>query len=414
MLERLKNARVFVDDDKVRTQICRILISEKFRVTNSKTAAATERAGETADIVVWDDQLLTDAGSKFCLEEKRLSPEAKFFFVSKDWCGEEDFVWLRDIVGVSTQFIEPINEKVFVAGIRAALMGEKKRQTLLPVDEPCSTKGGGGTLADDPDSVALIAIQKQLRERVVEEWKYFSSMVDDAANADRSLAAFEPLIKIAHKLRGSAGSLNLLQLSKCAGCIEDWLKMFRFRGSVHRDILFSAIREQISSGNKSLELLEPIVQTVQGRSFEDDGDRAAPLLVLGIGDNDEQLSEIERLLADGASEFFGLSVPVKLLSEAELLKPNLIILHSGMISVSVVDACAKICSDLHSREMAAACFITAQPQTFDISDLPAEVSCIQKISDGSGITDLQGYLSRIRSRGLPRKDDGDSSESKYT
>lgn len=414
MLERFKSACVFVDDDKVRNQICRILVSEKFRVTNSKTLAAAERASETADIVFGDDQLLSEAGSRFCLEKRGLSPEAKFFFVSKDWCGEEDFVWLRDIVGVSTQFIEPINEKVIVAGIRAALMSEEKLQTVLPVDETRSTKGGGERLVDDPDSMALIAIQEQLRERVVEEWKYFRSMVDDEAHGDRSLAEFEPLIKIAHKLRGSAGSLNLIQLSKCAGRIEDWLKMFRLRGNEHRDILVSAIRDQISSGDRSLELLEPIVQIGQGRSFDDDGDRAAPLVVLGVGDNDEQLSEIEMLLADVASEFFGLSVPVKLLDEVELLKPNLIILHSGMSSVSVVDACAKICSNLHSLETAAACFITEQSHTFDISDLPGEVSCIQKFSDGAGITDLQGYLSRIRSRGLRREDDGDSSESKYT
>jgi len=404
LLERFKNARVIVDDDRVRTLISNILATERCSVTTSKSLAVTERAVETVDMFVVDDQLLTEAGSKFCLEERRLRPEVKFVFVSRDWCAEEDFLWLRDILGVSTQFIEPINEKVFVAGIRAALRGE--RQKVLPMDESYGTIGGGEAHGDDPDSMALIAIQKRLRAKVLEEWKYFCSMVDDAANGGKSLSEFEPLVKGAHKLRGSAGSLNLLRLSKCAGRIEDWLKMFMLRGDEHRDILVSAIREQMSAGNRSLELLEPIVQTGEGRSFDDEGDRAAPLLVLGVGDNEEQLLEIERLLADVASEFFGLSVPVKLLDEVELLKPNLILLHSAMTSVSVVDACTKVCSDLRPLEPAVACLITAQERTFDISDLPAEVSCVQTISDGSGIADWQGYLLQICGGGSRTKSQG--------
>lgn len=391
MSEEKLSAILITTDEKLRFQVAGLLEDLHYVVAPPDQIDAVCQGQLPCKVVVVDEGIRADE----CWAIHTRNPGSKLIRITNSWPDEKNYRWLRDVAGVATQLLQPLNEKFFkvMASAGSKALSEETGRSKNSGTE-CGT-----TAIPEPSSAceAVASVQNRLRAEVLREWDQFEQSV--VTLTDRRLPTnmeMASLIKPIHQIRGSSGSLNLMRLSRCAALIEDWLRLFIPCSEPDMVLLCFSLREQILSVRPFIAEQAAIPRSYQAVDSSD-ADKP-PISVLAIGDNEDQVAEIESLFVRPNIELYGLTIPVNVLDEVELLRPHLVSINSALTSVSVFDVCRELRSHSAFKETAIACLMSRPHESFEASDLPAGVFCIRKPSDEIDEREWEMYLSGLRPR----------------
>jgi HPt (histidine-containing phosphotransfer) domain-containing protein len=220
-------------------------------------------------------------------------------FVSGTWCDAKTFNWLRNILNVSLVFRKPINPQLFLQAIEDILPSDSSKNTseaatreapstadyadllekgnfdesLAKLDELIATS------TDDPAAVEeLTQIRRKIRTqkavhmarvqyvaRMPAIWDDLMVKTTAAHSTVSNHALVIAALEAAHKLKGTAGSYGLSQISEIADQLETFLKYIDPSCSQEETSIFwSEIMHLLEEGANSVDALASL-DIAQGR-----------------------------------------------------------------------------------------------------------------------------------------------------
>ena len=237
-------------------------------------------------LIIIDEESLSVTSSQLILAANSFPVPIPVIYLYSHWLGGRLFIWLRDILKVSLLVHKPINHKQFLKEIRTYLSAEQKaRKNQIrihsAIDKKPFAQSDKGDSFSSPIEEQIARTIAKLRKEIAVEWAELSSAAQAYEICPQSKENRKILTALAHKLRGTAGSLGLKQVSARAAEIEDWLNLFSPVAGLDFQIWWQAIKASLAAGESYLEVAE---SPQEERRFADSS--SVPSLVL-IGCHEE-------------------------------------------------------------------------------------------------------------------------------
>jgi DNA-binding response OmpR family regulator len=364
-----------VKDRLIQEQLCSVLSTEKIAI------AEVESPGDLAlfedvDLLFIDEQLLQESGLELVLQLQQRPESTRIIYLCLSWCDVDTFVWLRDILGVSMVVMLPINPQVLVERLKK-ILGSENGESV--VETGLDTVNGDSVSASQSEldtgnkklmlQQAIIETQKRLRLEVVKEWETLALLVRQLFDENDS-GQKQIVIRAAHKLKGSAGSLTLPFVSDCAGKIEIYLQSFNPQSIAARKLWESEILRQLEFGRNALCRVESRQRPSAERA---DGSFAPTSKILLVGARDRDLLMLERVFADCRSELVYLDDSIKIVEALESVVPELIAFGGEQRFLSLYDICRRIHDDARWNQLPVLFIHSASGISYGDSEIPEVV-----------------------------------------
>ncbi len=215
-------------------------------------------AASNPSLIIIDEQTLNPGSTQLILNANSDGNAIPVIYMYEQWLDTNQFVWLRDILKVSLLMNKPLQPQQFLQAMQMLLSGKMNvrasaAQNYESVESIRQKKLGQSVNQIEEQITKTI---EKLRKEVVVEWDELSEAAKAYELCPHSTEKKKALATLAHKLRGTAGSLGLKQVSSRAGEIEDWLNLFAPRNGLDYQVWWQAICANLDAGRSCMEIAE--------------------------------------------------------------------------------------------------------------------------------------------------------------
>lgn len=275
MGREINNLVLVVDDDtSFRALMADILNSIGLEVAEARSAreASAILAGGNPVLAIVDYRLPEIDGMTWVSSVREAGRYFPIVFLSGSWFDEKTFNVLRNILKVSLILRKPIAAELFLQQIESLLPPHivlKSRmslsvseiaspQTIEQVDEAIASAQPD----DDLDQLRNIRSKLEREEKIAaarvnyakelsELWNQLARAVSLTQQDDNDADSKNEAINLAHKIRGTAGSIGFTRAGEAAGRIEDLL-MGLDPGDTLKDVIWKGIFRALADGDMAV------------------------------------------------------------------------------------------------------------------------------------------------------------------
>lgn len=256
---------VLDDDPAFRNLISGILAPRGFRILECDSAEDARKHLTSPEIVlaIVDYRMPSIDGLQWIKELREAGKSVPVIFCSAEPCDAKTFASLRTNLKVSLVLQKPIIPETFVQQIESLLPGYSKSFELAEG----ITSGRELTDADENDDTpenllkqlqqirsrleiqkAIRAAQSQYLLDLDRDWKQAGQIISAHKSGKLDAEKLTDVMLIAHKIRGTAGSLSLHDVGESAGRLEDLLRSLEKGTTNEIDILWKEIKREFERG----------------------------------------------------------------------------------------------------------------------------------------------------------------------
>jgi diguanylate cyclase (GGDEF)-like protein len=286
-----------VDDDgnfrRLLAELFRTIGHEVIEARNSEEGLLA-LAEHDIGLAIVDFRLPDIDGMTFISQMREDGEKANVVFISSTFCDASTFNRLRNILKVALVLQKPIQPQIFlqqlqglippppvaapkeVAAPKTLELQEAEYERLLhaAAGTTPSQPAPGGSPAGAPDSDVLPQVEQirqklevearirsaqvQLRQAMPPEWERLSTLVSKAKSNAGDKTSYQAALALAHRMRGTAGSLGLSRVSACAAKIEDYLRMLDPTDETEHEILWAEIIRCLADGETGLRAVDNV------------------------------------------------------------------------------------------------------------------------------------------------------------
>lgn len=274
MTEERTAIMVIDDDNAFRQLVVNLLRTKKYRVVEARSAEEANAIFSPRDIAlaIVDYRLQGTDGMAWITQMREAGRNMPVIFVSGTECDQKTFNWLRNILRVSLIVKKPIIPAVFLEQVEFVLPNNVK--VLLTEGEGVSNKKDSIDDAFDSDSpltstglvrqlmqihtklevkTAIEVAQANYAQTAREDWNELMRLLPLVQENPQDGKLFIDTNNLAHKLKGTAGSLGLPEISEAAARIEDFLQDLEPVKSAEQDEQYNKLEPYVESGQKAVE-----------------------------------------------------------------------------------------------------------------------------------------------------------------
>jgi diguanylate cyclase (GGDEF)-like protein len=262
-----------VDDDPAfRALVSTLLKSKSYRVveaSNADEASAMYSDKETKLAII--DYRMPGADGMSWIQKLRDSGRATpVVFCSGTWCDQKTFNWLRNILRVSLIVKKPIVPAVFLQQIESLLPAETKlaiREDGIAEFDDVAESYDDERSVQSPDGLvhqlmqirtkldmksALKVAQANYLQDLGNEWSQLVRTANALKNEPHRRDLLDDAINMSHKIKGTAGSLNLIKVGEIGGKIENFLRMFDPDETTEMEVIWSETFRALAEGEQAV------------------------------------------------------------------------------------------------------------------------------------------------------------------
>jgi diguanylate cyclase (GGDEF)-like protein len=231
----LKSILILDDDDTFRSFVSNLLESRGLNIIEARSVCeATIKLGSVNPVLAIVDYRLPESDGITWIT--KLREEGKNFpvvFLSGIWCDEKTFDWLRNILRVSLILQKPLLPDLFLQQIES-LLPKGLMQAPDPESAPIANVNDFQTPQPSAQQEQKLSDSNNLKERMAllrqnyavelsQSWLNLTDAINKVRNDPENGIDKNQAIHIAHKIRGTAGSVGFTQVGEIAGKLEDLL-----------------------------------------------------------------------------------------------------------------------------------------------------------------------------------------------
>lgn len=258
-----KSVLILDDDSYFRQLVTNLLKQRGYRTSEAgspEEASKILSAKDTALIIV-DYRLPRLDGMTWIAQYRESGGTLPIVFCSGQRADASLFNRLRNVLGVSLILQKPIIPATFIQQLEDLLPNYEKVDPQAEV--PWNAMGGGKangqdqrtTFSQSKDELASL-LEEATNEYITEletVWKDLVRLVNEFNNNTDNMQALSEAIRIAHTIRGTAGSLSLTEIGKCAGKLEDLLRYLDPDKSTDQEVIWSEIIRKLADGTSAVQ-----------------------------------------------------------------------------------------------------------------------------------------------------------------
>lgn len=378
---RMKPILIVDDDQYFRQLLTEILQANGFPVAEARSAKEAMSLVSNASLAIIDYRLPETDGMTLIAQIRDAGNQVPVVFVSGTWCDAKTFNRLRNLLRVSLVLQKPIDANLFLQQIEGLLPVGRQQpistvgsprasftnlpqqeyaQNLMertgvasgdhePFEPAQEAEFEAPSLAGDAELMAhlqqmnkKLAVEAKIREAQAElakqmpgEWSKLSQAVSKLQADPSSSEKREAVLGLAHRLKGTSGSLGLDKVSQCGGQVESLVAMLDPDNSTEHELLWSEIFRHLADGETAMRVAGLVeVGQSAGRRFS-----AGRVLVLAseeaIG---ERLKQLDSLID---IEVTRVEKPVDAVVKSTFTRFDAAIVDLGLISKSAAFSVAK-------------------------------------------------------------------------
>lgn len=299
-MTRDKCSILVVDDDPAfRALVATILKSRGYRVREAGSAdeASSLFSDQETKLAIVDYKMPGKDGLSW-IEKLRDSGRAiPVVFVSGNWCDPKTFNRLRNLLKVSLIVKKPIVPAVFLEQVESLLNAETRLSLQdygiagLTDDINLSVQAGSAKSENIRQLMQMrskLELKSALKVAQASYVQDLSRLWSDLVRTCNEVKQFPERVDLqshaineAHKIKGTAGSLNLVKVSEIGAKVEHLMKVLDPRESTEMEVIWSEINRALALGEtevrKAIEECSSLTEEAQaavrilvlGDSFED-------------------------------------------------------------------------------------------------------------------------------------------------
>lgn len=298
MVEPIRGKILVLDDDPTfRGLVRQILESRGFSVDESSSpgeATALFSARDTVLAIV-DYRLPQMDGMSWITRLRESGRNTPIIFCSAVPCDMTTFNWLRNILKVALILQKPIIPESFVEQVESLLPGYEKNYVQEGVGASAEVIGYDESSASEEMLTELKKLKQKLElEKAIRDakneylqvldghWRTLTELID-VHNNDKK--RFDVLIEsrhIAHRIRGTAGSVGLPVVSEVAGRLEDLLLGLDGQEDTQQEVIWSELIRVLAQGHEVIS--QSFKEIDRDGTTTSSSDNPAVLIVSGAED----------------------------------------------------------------------------------------------------------------------------------
>lgn len=258
-----KSILILDDDSYFRGLVTTLLKQRGYKTTEAGTPEEASKilsARDTALIIV-DYRLPRMDGMSWIAQYRESGGNLPIVFCSGQRAEATLFNRLRNVLGVSLILQKPIIPATFIQQIEDLLPNYEK---VDPQSDVAWNAMGGGranieaqktTFSQSKDELASL-LEEATNEYITEletVWKDLVRLINEFNNNTDNMQALSEAIRIAHTIRGTAGSLSLTEIGICAGKLEDLLRYLDPDKSTDQEVIWSEVIRKLADGTSAVQ-----------------------------------------------------------------------------------------------------------------------------------------------------------------
>ncbi len=301
-----KSILILDDDSYFRGLVANLLRPRGYKVVEASNPEEANRilaAKETALAIV-DYRMPRMDGMAWISQLREMGGNIPVVFCSGQRADPSLFNRLRNVLGVSLILQKPIIPATFIQQIEDLLpnyqrvnpddevawnaMDGKKRQGL---------KNQATTFSQSKDELAhlLAEATNEYIKELETVWNDLVRYINDFNNSTENMHALSEAVRIAHTIRGTAGSLGLTQIGYCAGKLEDLMRNLSPDKTTDQEVIWSEIIRKLADGTSAV---QDALTTIRGENAGAEAYEAiANLLLVSSAPEVHVLSQTQEMLA---------------------------------------------------------------------------------------------------------------------
>lgn len=254
---------VLDDDSYFRNLVSNLLKRKGYRTIEAANPEEANRilASKEAALAIVDYRLPKTDGMSWISQLREAGGNIPIVFCSGQRADAALFNKLRNVLGVSLILQKPIIPATFVQQIEDLLPNYEKVDHQEEVawntiqQKRQSLQGQKTTFAQSKDDLANLL--KDAKAEYLSEldsiWKDLVRLINEFNNNTENMQALSEAMRIAHTIRGTAGSLSLGEIGKCAGKLEDLMRNLDPDKSTDQEVIWSEVIRKLADGTSAVQ-----------------------------------------------------------------------------------------------------------------------------------------------------------------
>lgn len=251
------------DDSYFRNLVSNLLKRKGYRTIEAANPEEANRilASKEAALAIVDYRLPKTDGMSWIAHLREAGGNIPIVFCSGQRADAALFNKLRNVLGVSLILQKPIIPATFVQQIEDLLPNYEKVDHQEEVawntmsQKRQSLQGQKTTFAQSKEDLA--SLLKEATTEYLNEldgiWKDLVRLINEFNNNTDNMQALSEALRIAHTVRGTAGSLNLSEIGKCAGKLEDLMRNLDPDKSTDQEVIWSEVIRKLADGTSAVQ-----------------------------------------------------------------------------------------------------------------------------------------------------------------
>jgi diguanylate cyclase (GGDEF)-like protein len=251
------------DDSYFRNLVSNLLKRKGYRTIEAANPEEANRilASKEAALAIVDYRLPKTDGMSWIAQLREAGGNIPIVFCSGQRADAALFNKLRNVLGVSLILQKPIIPATFVQQIEDLLPNYEKVDHQEEVawnnisQKRQSLQGQKTTFAQSKDD--LTNLLKEATSQYLNElegiWRDLVRLINEFNNNTENMQALSEAMRIAHTIRGTAGSLGLHDIGKCAGKLEDLMRNLDPDKSTDQEVIWSEVIRVLADGTSAVQ-----------------------------------------------------------------------------------------------------------------------------------------------------------------
>ncbi|MDZ4836504.1 MAG: response regulator [Candidatus Melainabacteria bacterium] len=288
------NILVLDDDATFRSLVKNILETRGFRVieASSPAEASSLFSDRGTVLAIVDYRLPQIDGMTWITSLRESGKNTPVIFCSAIPCDMKTFNWLRNVLKVSLILQKPIIPSSFVEQVESLLPGYEK---VFP-QESLGSGTNYDAYSENSASEEMVAEMSKIKRRLEMEravqkakleyigeldgqWRTLTELIDIHNNDKSRLDVLVEARHISHRIRGTAGSVGLPNVSEIAAKLEDFLAGLDGQEDTQQEVIWSEVIRFLAVGHQAVS----VAKSEAGAAFET-SDKPSVMVVSGHDD----------------------------------------------------------------------------------------------------------------------------------
>jgi DNA-binding response OmpR family regulator len=268
MPEPIKGNILVLDDDaSFRALVRSILEARGFSVVeaSSPDEASSIIASRSTVLAIVDYRLPQVDGKSWITRVREAGNNTPVVFCSAIPCDMKTFNWLRNVLKVSLILQKPIIPSSFVEQIESLLPGYEKVYPQLTTSSGIEYEKISANSASDELIKEMSKVKRRLEmEKAIQnakasyvgeldgEWRTLTELIDIHNNDKTRRDVLIEARHIAHKIRGTAGSVGLPAVSEIAAKLEEFLLGLDGQEDTQQEVIWSEVIRILTQGHQAV------------------------------------------------------------------------------------------------------------------------------------------------------------------